>query len=215
MKKTLLALAMFALTVSAFAQDTTTDATVTADGTGVTATATAPSYEEPVAISEPVATTSTEDCSSCKQFFVNVGLGPSIGLAPRGNDTEFKLIQEFGYKFWKGLFGAVSIGETFINSGFIFNFGARIGYDIDIAKFGSMDFSLAPSVLVGAALINRSIGPLSVTNTFFNLAPSVEGRLFFTDMFGVFLRPQFNIIFPDAGDATMDLDLLVGGTLRF
>lgn len=186
----------------------------------------------------------TNNGEASRSIMLNVGLGLQAGVAPKGNDrTRFRLNQEIAFFPVENFFIGVALAEgwgtvpvvdfgtglTYDFDLFIFNLGAKLGYDVSLFESSALALSLVPSVVVGGVLVDQSFNNGSVqvsqSSWYLNLVPSVEVRLLFGANFGIFLRPlQLDLIFPGTGtnpnvillrDTLVSMDILIGATVQF
>jgi hypothetical protein len=152
-----------------------------------------------------------QDAPPARPLRISLGLGPAVGIP--GGGAGFIVGEEVEYSIANTPVGAPFVGlalaQTF-GAGFLFQFGARAGFDFTVLDTEAVDLLVAPAVVLGAAL---GEGPNAVAG-YFHAEISGELRALFADgLVGVWIRPIAFEVF--AGDLVFGRwHLMVGASIQ-
>lgn len=128
------------------------------------------------------------------------------------NQGNFKTVQELYYHFSgtdEGFHIGVTLGEAFSDNWFLFDALFRAGYDLKFSLSSNLWFGINPFLGLGFGFIS----PPGNSTAAFCIQPGAEAKLYFGDMWYVFVRPlEFTIYAINGGGATYDF--LGGGGIR-
>lgn len=157
------------------------------------------------AVPEPVDKPDTLD--------VTVGIGPAIGMS-NFHITQIKLVEEVGLHLG-GLVLSLALGESFGDDVFVFQAGARVGWESAVSV-GATKVFVTPSALAGLFHVNVDAGGFgNASDTYFDMQLALDVRVPLGGSASIFVRPvALDFVFGD-DDLAIRYDLIVGAGLRF